>query len=219
MMPSRIALLLKAPRRGGVKTRLAATLGEMEALVIYRRLAERQLAALPRGWPVTVHHAPAEAGPEMQRWLDQHHDGLDYQPQCPGDLGARLAAAFAAEFACGAPAVLAIGGDCPGLDAPILHQAARALEHADVVLGPARDGGYYLIGLKQPQAGLFSRIDWSTTAVLEQTRAHIHASRLSLAELPLLEDVDDEASWRRAMSGNAFAYRPEHPGGHTLVTT
>jgi uncharacterized protein len=219
MRPPRIALLLKAPRRGEVKTRLAATLGEAGALAIYRRLAERQLAALPRGWPVTIHHAPADAGGEMRRWLDQHHAGLDYQPQYPGDLGARLAAAFAAEFARGAPTVLAIGGDCPGLDAAILRQAAHALERTDVVLGPARDGGYYLIGLKQPQAGLFTGIAWSTPAVLAQTRAHIHAARLNLTELPRLEDVDDAASWRRTLAGDAFAGRAEHKDGRSLLPT
>ena len=190
--------MLKAPRPGEVKTRLAATVGETEAVAVYRRLAERQVRALPTGWPVSIHFAPAEAGPEIRPWLQPHHPGLDFQPQCAGDLGARLTAAFATEFARGAPAVLAIGGDCPGLDGPILQLAQRALATADVVLGPAVDGGYYLIGLNAPCPALFATITWSSQAVLAQTRKRIHAQGKTMTELPVLEDVDDAASWLRA---------------------
>lgn len=152
----------------------------------------------------------------MRRWLRPLHPELDFTAQRRGDLGARLAAACAREFARGAPSVLAIGGDCPGLDAAILRKAARALERTDVVLGPARDGGYYLIGLNQPQAELFDRIAWSTPAVLAQTRMRIHAAGLTFTELPQLEDVDDAASWRRALVARAFAGQPAIPGRAAL---
>ena len=198
MTPPRIALLLKAPRPGEVKTRLAASVGEAGAVEIYRRLAERQLRALPAGWPVTVHHAPAEAGPEIRQWLDQHRAGLDYRPQGEGDLGARLTLAFAAGFAHDAPAVLAIGGDCPALDGVLLQAAAQALANADVVLGPAVDGGYYLIGLRAPCPALFAGIPWSTDAVLAETRGRIRRQKLTVLDLPVLEDVDDATSWLRA---------------------
>lgn len=197
MTPPRIALLLKAPRQGDVKTRLAATMGEAAAVSIYRQLAERQVRALPADWPVTIHYAPANAGPEIRQWLDQHGRGLGYRPQGEGDLGARLTAVFAAEFACDARAVLAIGGDCPALDGTLLLTAAQALTQADVVLGPALDGGYYLIGLKAPCPVLFAGIPWSTAAVLAQTRLRIQRQNLRMVELPVLEDVDDAASWAR----------------------
>lgn len=200
MKPPTIALLLKAPRAGTVKTRLAATLGAARAATVYRHLVEHQIRALPHDWPATVHHAPPGAGPLMRRWLGPRHPGLRFAAQGPGDLGARLAAAFAREFADGASAVLAIGGDCPGLDAAILRQAARALGRTDVVLGPARDGGYYLIGLKRSCARLFTGIAWSTPTVLTQTRARIRATGLTVTELPELEDVDDAAAWRRAQA-------------------
>lgn len=194
--PPRIALLLKAPYPGAVKTRLAATLGEGKALEIYRQLAERQLRALPAGWTVTIHYDPTEASAQMAQWLDPVRAGLGYAAQCPGDLGARLTAAFAAEFACATGPVIALGGDCPGLDGAILESGLRALASHDVVLGPATDGGYYLIGLKQACPGVFTDIAWGTPEVLAQTRARIAASALTSAELPPLDDVDDEAGWR-----------------------
>jgi rSAM/selenodomain-associated transferase 1 len=193
-----LALLLKAPRPGTVKTRLAATLGEAEAGRIYRWLVERQVTALPPGWPASVHFDPPAARREMELWLDPLHPGLEYQPQGGGDLGARLTRAFAVEFARGAPAVLAIGGDCPGLDRAILQTAGAALANVDVVLGPAADGGYYLIGLKAPQPALFSGIPWSTPDVLSRTLAALRREQLTTLELPVLEDVDDAAGWLRA---------------------
>lgn len=193
-----IALLLKAPHSGTVKTRLAATVGEAEAVRIYAWMVERQVTALPPGWPASIHYEPPDARAEMERWLSPLHSGLEYRPQVSGDLGARLIAAFAAEFARGAPKVLAIGGDCPGLDQAILQAAGAALDTADGVLGPAADGGYYLIGLRAPCPPLFSDIPWSTPEVLARTRAALSRQKLTALELPVLEDVDDAAGWARA---------------------
>ncbi len=196
--PPRIALLLKAPRPGTVKTRLAATVGAARAVAIYRQLTEWQLRALPDDWPVTVYYDPPDAGEQMAQWLDPWRQGLRYVAQCPGDLGARLTAAFAKEFSHAPGPVLAIGGDCPGMDGMILAAAAQAMQTAEVVLGPAVDGGYYLIGLKAPHPSLFCGIAWSTAAVLAQTRALVRKNRLRCHELPWLEDVDDAASLSRA---------------------
>ena len=136
-------------------------MGEEKALAIYRQLAERQVLALPAGWPVTIYFDPPEAREQMIQWLNPHRPGMNSVAQCAGDLGARLAAAFAEEFARGAAGVIAVGGDCPGLDEGVLCAAHRALTTVDVVLGPATDGGYYLIGLKQPRADLFTGIAWA----------------------------------------------------------
>ncbi|MBI3884535.1 MAG: TIGR04282 family arsenosugar biosynthesis glycosyltransferase [Opitutae bacterium] len=200
-MTPTIAFMLKAPRAGFVKTRLAAETGDVVAVDIYQLLVERQLAALPAAWPVTIHYAPADARGQMAAWLGPQRAGLGFIPQCAGDLGARIAAAMADEFAHGAAAVIAIGGDCPGLDGTMLEAARGALETADVVLGPAADGGYYLIGLTAPCAALFAGIAWSTPAVLGQTRARIRELGLRATELPTLEDVDDAGAWERAIKG------------------
>ena len=214
MTPS-IALLLKAPRPGHVKTRLAADIGEAAAREVYIRLAERQVAALPASWPVTIHFAPEDAESEMRSWLGPIRQGLKFIAQGPGDLGARLRVAFATEWALASGATVAIGGDCPALDSAIFEEAAAAQMRSDVVLGSTLDGGYYLISLKAPHPELFVGIDWSTPAVLEQTRARIREFGLSLALLPMLEDIDDAESLERAapilgqkLAGGA---RRQHP--------
>jgi uncharacterized protein len=196
-----VILMLKAPIPGTVKTRLAATVGEAEAVRIYRLLAEQQLAVLPADWAVTVHCAPSSSEALMRDWLHPLRAGLVFTPQTDGDLGQRLSTAFATEFARGASTVIAIGGDCPGLDQRILGAAAAALLTHDAVVGPATDGGYYLLGLQRPCPALFQEIAWSTAGVLAQTRDKLRAAGLTWTELPPLEDVDDQGSWDRAVAG------------------
>jgi rSAM/selenodomain-associated transferase 1 len=199
-MTPTVALMLKAPRLGHAKTRLATAIGGAVAAEVYRHLAERQLAALPPDWCVAIHFAPASAEAEMMSWMGPLRPYLRFVAQCAGGMGERLTEAFATEFKLGSGGVLVIGGDCPALDRKILNAAADALKAADAVLGPALDGGYYLIGLKKPRPELFKGIDWSTPAVLDQTRAKIRAFNLRLAMLPILEDVDDSESLMRAVS-------------------
>ncbi len=190
-----ILFLLKAPRLGEVKTRLARALGPRRAVQIYRRLVESQAARLPAGWPVEIHYAPRGARRELHAWLGSRGH---FRVQRGIDLGARLVTAFAGAFARGASGALAIGGDCPGLDATRLRAAARALRRNDVVLGPACDGGYYLIGLRLASPKLFAGIPWSTGEVLRETRRRARQQGLRVHLLDRLEDVDDLASWRRA---------------------
>lgn len=197
-MKPTLAVLLKAPHPGRVKTRLAATVGEAEATAIYRRLVERQVRALPSSWNATIHFDPPGAGEEMRAWLSPLRSGLAYLPQSAGDLGARLNAAFVTHFSAGTRAVIALGGDCPGLDQTLLESAREKLLSADVVLGPAADGGYYLIGMNAPCAALFEGIPWSTPSTLARTREAVRRQGLRCVELPVLEDIDDAPSWERA---------------------
>ena len=104
----------------------------------------------------------------MADWLGPD---LACLPQARGDLGARLESAFAAAFADGATAVLAMGTDCPGLTTDRLRAALAALAASDLVLGPATDGGYYLIGLARPAPELFAGVPWGTERVLAATLA------------------------------------------------
>lgn len=201
-MTPTLALLLKAPRPGSVKTRLAAEVGAARATEIYRQLAERQLRACPAGWRTVVHFDPPDAEPEMRAWLAPRRapgPSWEFRPQPAGDLGVRINAAFAEGFAVGAPGVIAVGGDCPALDETRLGEAAVALLHADAVIGPALDGGYYLLGLRAPCPAAFHGIAWSTPAVLAQTRERLRAVARRIVELPPLEDIDDAASWNRAL--------------------
>lgn len=190
-------LMLKAPVEGAVKTRLGHEVGMREAALIYRRLVERQLREIPADWPTHVCFAPAEASSEMRAWLGGRSA---FSAQCDGDLGARLTDAAERHFhASGAPLVL-LGGDCPALTNDRLLQVAEASRGHEVVIVPAVDGGYCLIALRGFCATLFRDISWSTTVVLEQTRARIAEAGLSCCELEALEDVDDAASWQRALA-------------------
>lgn len=196
--PPLVLLFLKAPRAGLVKTRLAQDLGPTRAVRVYRRLAATQLRRIPATWPVEIQYTPRGARAEMRAWLGVRGT---LRLQRGGDLGARMQAAFARAFARGARPVLAIGGDCPGLDATRLGTAVGALARADVVLGPARDGGYYLIGLRRPAPELFRDIPWSTDRVWRTTQQRAWAAGHQVHLLPKLEDVDDLASLRRTEQG------------------
>lgn len=200
-MPT-VCLILKAPRIGEVKSRLAKDIGARKAADVYRALAERQAAEIPSHWPVTVYFAPADAEAEMRLWLQPRLPAKKrFSPQPAGDLGQRLAAALDSEFANRrSTKVFLIGGDCPDLDRKYLSEASLALAANDVVIGPALDGGYVLIGLKRDSSdrhhALFKNIAWSSSVVLEQTLAASREQGLSAALLRPLADIDDLPSLR-----------------------
>ncbi|MSU50142.1 MAG: glycosyltransferase [Opitutus sp.] len=195
-----VLAMLKTPRPGTVKTRLGVEIGFEQAAQIYRLLAERQLSAVPTDWRTEIHFAPAGAGAEMQAWLGARHG---YFPQVEGDLGRRLSDAVAGAFGRGADSVLVVGGDCPDLNEAGLREAATALQTSDAVLGPALDGGYYLIGLHRPALHVFNDIPWSTGNVLEATLARIAEGQLSHALLTPKEDIDDFSALSRFISQTA----------------
>jgi len=200
-----VLLFLKAPRTGAVKTRLAASIGAQAALRIYRSLAEGQLERLPTGWPTEIHFTPSNGLQNMRRWL-----GVDrsYKPQAHGDLGERLSVAVEQAFAAGATSVLCIGADCPALDADHLKQAAQALASgADIVFGPANDGGYYLVGLNRPETAIFKNIPWSAENTLGVSLQTADQLGLGVQLLEPLHDVDTIEDLHRAV---ADGYLPEH---------
>jgi uncharacterized protein len=190
-----VCLFLKSPRVGEAKTRLAREIGATRASAIYRALVGRQAAEIPLGWRVTVYFSPANADEEMRRWLAPRlREGTGFVPQCDGDLGRRLETAVRAELDRGSERVFLIGGDCPGLSRDYFHEADQALSDADIVIGPAQDGGYVLLGLKGPHDTLFRDIAWSTGDVLEQTIEAARALKLSVSLLRTLVDIDDAAT-------------------------
>jgi len=199
-IPDAILVFVRAPEAGRVKTRLAAEIGAEAALRVYRRLAEHAVAearALGAEVALRIHFTPAEGGDDVRAWL-----GADaaYLPQVDGDLGARMRAAFEAAFAAGHPRVVIIGSDLPDLSAGVLRRALRLLDEHPAVLGPAADGGYYLLGLREMVPGVFDGIAWSTDGVLAATLARLAAAGCEPAMLEPLCDVDVAADlplgWR-----------------------
>ena len=136
---------------------------------------------------------PLDAADEIRPWL---REGWTIRPQVEGDLGRRLRSAFEHSFASGARRVVVIGSDCPAIHADDIRKAWQGLQTHDVVLGPATDGGYWLIGLRQAQPDLFHAIPWSTRHVLSETLNLIRQRGLSIQILRELSDLDSEADWR-----------------------
>lgn len=199
-------LFVKAPRAGFVKTRLAAKLGDERAVDVYRGMVQRQLRNIPADWPVEIHFTPAEAEDEIRAWLGP---GYAYRSQASGDLGRRLRKAFGAAFARDVPCAIAIGGDCPDLDRETFHETVTRLGRAELVLGPATDGGYYLVALRRAQPGLFENIPWSSSHVLTTTLARARLFNLSRELLTPKDDVDDYPSYRRYLDRTARTASPD----------
>lgn len=187
--------MLKAPRVGAVKTRLADVLGMDNACAAYQRLVEHSLASTGGPWERGVYFAPTEAEVFMRQWLK---DVAYFAAQPEGDLGTRMLAAVEDAFARGAAAVALLGGDCPYVDAALLDEAFAALANHDVVLGPAVDGGYYTLLMREVQRPLLQAIAWGTGSVLATTLQRAEAQQLSVCLLPELEDVDTGDAWQRA---------------------
>ncbi len=190
--PSRqLFLFARFPTPGKAKTRLIPALGAGDAARLHRRLAEHAVSvarAAQQTDEITVTVCcTGGRRRDFRSWLGH---GLDFINQPPGNIGTRMARAFEKAFTNGASNVLAVGSDLPYLSSDILHQATEALDDHDVVLGPAADGGYYLIGMQRYHPELFAGIDWSTEHVAEQTRAVVGHLGLTRAELPQLNDVD-----------------------------
>jgi uncharacterized protein len=193
-----LAVMARAPGSERVKSRLHAALGVAPATLLYRCFLLDGLdaaAALPGVAPVLAYSPPRA----VRAMAALAPPGMRLVAQRGGDLGARMAQLVARLLADGHRAALLIGSDLPTLPSAHLSEAARVLVEgaADVVLGPAEDGGYYLIGLARPAPALFEDIAWSTDAVLEATRAR--ARRLGLREhlLPAWYDVDTAADLDR----------------------
>lgn len=193
-----LIIFTRYPQPGKAKTRLIPALGAEGAAELQRQMTEHTLAqvqTLQTAYPISVEIWFAGTGPEhettdrqrMQNWLGAE---WNYQAQHGEDLGARLIYAIQSAFESGMQRVVTIGTDCPQLNAAALEQAFRALQQQDIVLGPATDGGYYLIGLRRFVPQLFQNIAWSSELVLQQTVEAAESLGLSVAYLNMLSDVD-----------------------------
>jgi len=189
-----ISVLAKAPIPGLAKTRLIPAIGAHAAAVLQERLTERAVktALAANVGPVTLWCAPDSTHTSFLNLVARSR--ITLRPQPDGDLGARMLAATATSRG----PVLVMGTDCPALTDIHLRSAADALrDGTDVVLIPAEDGGYVLIGTRSMQPALFADMRWGTETVLAETRARVIAHRLVLAERPPLWDVDTEIDLAR----------------------
>jgi len=203
----RLIVFTRYPEPGKTKTRLIPALGPEGAAAL-----QQEMTAHTLGWAAAWRHGRSKhvevrhEGGDLDRMRASFGRPFAYRPQSGGDLGARMAGAFADAFNEGAERVVIVGTDCPDLSADLARQAFDAMSHHDLVLGPTSDGGYYLIGLTRPTPELLRGIRWSTDVVLQQTLRIARRLGLSIALLHELDDVDrpdDLDVWRRAEAGAA----------------
>lgn len=182
-----IALIARYPVPGMAKTRLIPALGKAGAARLHRHLVERTLDTIREsGLSFAVH----VTGAPLQDFADWLGADVDLVPQATGGLGERLARVPA-------PAIL-LGADIPGLSAEHLRSAARAVQQGDVVIGPAADGGYYLLGYGEPVPFVLCDMPWGTDAVYALTCARLRARSIEPVVLEELADCDrpeDLALW------------------------
>ena len=188
---ARLIIFTRYPEPGKTKTRLIGVLGAEGAAKLQRQMTEYTLSnarKLQSSHPVAIEvHFAGGSLSLMMDWLGAD---LTYRSQASGDLGWRMARSLAQAFNDGATRATIIGTDCPNLSVEIMATAFDQLLSADLVLGPAVDGGYYLIGLRRLVPELFNNISWGTADVFWQTVNIAQQLNLAVADLPQLADVD-----------------------------
>ena len=187
-----VIVFAKAPVAGLAKTRLAPALGAERAAALAERMLHHTLAqaAAARLGPVELCASPDASHPSLRQAARAHGAALEVQGD--GDLGQRMHRALSRRLQRSAGALL-IGTDAPALDASVLREAAQALASHDAVFVPALDGGYALVGLRQPDERCFAGMTWSHARVMQDTRERLRAAALRWKELPPLADVDEPA--------------------------
>ncbi len=193
-MTEQLVIFAKYPIPGTVKTRLAAQIGAEPAAKLYSRFIEHILDTMTRR-RIAEKVVVAVTPPDSVNRFARRFPGADrYEAQLPDDdLGKRMLAVFQEASNMHVKKTVIIGTDSPTLPANYVLEAFSMLESHDVVLGPAKDGGYYLIGAKKPHPELFEDIPWSTARVLEKTIAALDRLRLRYVLLPEYFDVDEIA--------------------------
>lgn len=194
---SLLIIFYRNPELGKVKTRLASTVGDKKALEIFQKLS-LHTKRITENLPVDKIVFYSDAVDLMDIWPNAVYlKAL----QRGADLGEKMKSAFEAAFVTGYTSVCIIGTDCYELSGSIIIQAFEALRSADAVIGPAYDGGYYLLGMKKLYPPLFENKNWSTATVASDTIGDFDALHLQYARLPLLNDIDreddlpDELKW------------------------
>jgi len=195
-----VVVFAREPSPGRVKTRLASTIGDIAAARVYTALLENTLTMVAGSG---FDHVLSLAEPPSPAWSGA--PGRRWEVQSGADLGARMRTAFDLRFGEGADRVLVVGSDLPKLNVDHLRSAERALDAADVALGPAADGGYWLVAQRRPGVDLFTGIPWSSSGTLTATRKKLEAIGVAWVELDRLNDLDTEADLRAALADPGLA--------------
>jgi hypothetical protein len=194
---NRIIVFVKNAVLGKVKTRLANTIGGEEALKVYLKLLDiTKREILDLKVEKEIWYAWEKESDDI--WND---DQFNKRVQIEGDLGEKMSNAFKKSFEEELEKVVLIGSDCPTLKNQIIEEAFESLDHSDVVIGPSKDGGYYLIGMSSFKPEILQDISWSTEDVLQQTEQKAEQHGINLTKLQVLNDIDNENDWNEYLAG------------------
>ncbi|OUL19855.1 hypothetical protein BV378_32090 [Nostoc sp. RF31YmG] len=208
-----LIIFTRYPEPGKTKTRLIPALGDFGAANFQKQMTEYTIFQAKELQKVTgISFEVRFAGGNLQLMQDWLGLALVYKSQGEGDLGERMRRSLEDAFQSGMEQVIIIGTDCPGVNSQLLASAFEQLCTCVLVIGPALDGGYYLIGLRHLIADLFANIDWGTHQVLQQTVDIAYKLDLSHVYLPLLSDVDypeDLPIWEQTLNSEVGNWRNE----------
>lgn len=191
------AIFLKLPVAGNVKTRLGMTIGMKKAAEIYKSLAETTIKACKSdNFDILFCIEPYSELENFKKWLG---DGEIYIPQHGNDLGERMFNCFSDAFAMGYDKCAVTGSDIVGLNNEILSQAFAELDKNDCVIGPAVDGGYYMIAFNKGKCekALFKNMEWSTDKVYNNTISRLTDCGTAYASTMILPDIDTEEDLKK----------------------
>ena len=193
-MKQALIIFVRNPVLGKVKTRLAATIGDEKALDIYKELLQHtfNICSQVKADKYVFYHEEIIMN---DMW---NAGGFHKKLQAPADLGGKMKAAFLELFNAGYKKVIIIGSDCMQLTPAIIESGYSMLQEKKTVIGPAKDGGYYLLGLRIMHEFIFENKKWSTASVFSQTLAELEQHHLSVGLLPELTDVDTENDWLKS---------------------
>lgn len=203
--PGTICVFAKPPRAGEVKTRLSSLVGSEGAAMLAAAFLEDTWNAVPKlAWARPV-LAAASFGPELTASVSE----AEIWMQGFGDLGERIERVLARALE-SAPFAIALGTDTPGLPPKMLEDARRALETSDAVIGPAEDGGFYLLGLRRCPSGLLRDLPWSAETTFTRTLRRLRERGLTTTVLLPWFDVDrpSDLLWLASLLGNAEISAP-----------
>lgn len=202
-MKQRLIIFTRFPEPGTTKTRLISVLGPEGAARLQHDLTRRVLARARELRELAAAEIEVRFdGGDAEKMATTFGRDLAYAPQGPGDLGCRMERAFEGSFADGVGQAVLMGADCPGVTAELLRKAFAQLIDNDLVLGPAEDGGYYLIGLRHHEPVLFREIAWGSDGVFDETMCRARRRSLRVGLLETLSDIDrpeDLAAWQENM--------------------
>ncbi len=228
MPQQRLIIFTRYPVPGKTKTRLIPALGANGAARLQREMTEFTITNLypllqAANFEIYIYYSGGDRD-LMKAWLDpvieklnfemnspNQVNALHYQKQANGDLGHRMQGAFDDAFQSGIKQAIIVGTDCPDLNLALITEAFTALQCHEVVLGPAQDGGYYLIGLNRSLPMLFQQIIWGSDRVLAQTQQIVKKHNLSHYFLKTLTDIDhpeDLWHWQGQINGELNVSRP-----------